>query len=205
MINLDIQKGYVINNKYKSYFQKLHSSVRINRRNISVDEFKRSLENNERYGQEAEEFVFSFEEKRLNKNKEIEWLSRYVVNAGFDIVSYDNEMDITGFGSWTDIQWIAADINFVQGLTQFINNAKDPNYTDPYTGRKPSQQAVDFAKKAKTLFTGVVAFKKMKAADMLENLSITEEEYSDFINLIQEASGTTEDLPTPDNEQLPNN
>ena len=118
---------------------------------------------------------------------------------------HDNEMDITGFGSWTDIQWIAADINFVQGLTQFINNAKDPNYTDPYTGRKPSQQAVDFAKKAKTLFTGVVAFKKMKAADMLENLSISEEEYSDFINLIQEASGTTEDLPTPDNEQLPNN
>lgn len=94
LINSDILKGYVINNKYKSYFQKLHSSVRINRRNISVDEFKRSLENKERYGQEAEEFVFSFEEKRLNKNKEIEWLSRYVVNAGFDIVSYDNEMDI---------------------------------------------------------------------------------------------------------------
>ena len=93
MINSDIPKGYVINNRYKSFFNDLYSSLRLNRRNISVDEFKRSLENNERYGKEAEEFVINFEEKRLS-NKKIEWLSSYVVNAGFDIVSYDNEMDV---------------------------------------------------------------------------------------------------------------
>ena len=89
----EIPKGYVINKRYLLFFQNLHLSISSKRRNISIKEFKENLENKERYGIEAENFVISFEEKRLNKK--VEWLSKYVVNAGFDIVSYDNEEDIT--------------------------------------------------------------------------------------------------------------
>ena len=94
LIHSDIHiQGYVLNKKYKSFFEKLYTIVNTNRRNISVEEFKQSLERNERYGMEAEEFVFNFELKRLNQVKEIEWISRYIVNAGYDIASYNHEND----------------------------------------------------------------------------------------------------------------
>ena len=37
--------------------------------------------------------MLDFENKRLNKKKDINWVAEYIVNAGYDIASYNSEED----------------------------------------------------------------------------------------------------------------
>ncbi|WP_299115582.1 DUF3883 domain-containing protein [uncultured Winogradskyella sp.] len=83
---------FIINSRYKRLFDK---SVlpEIKKRKIGIEEFRESMEQKQIYGEEAEKFVLNFETKRLNQKKKIDWVAEYVVNAGYDIASYDNEYD----------------------------------------------------------------------------------------------------------------
>ena len=64
----------------------------IKKRRISVEDFEKTLKQKEIYGHEAEKFVFLFEKSRL-MNKNIDWVAKYVVNAGYDIASFNSKED----------------------------------------------------------------------------------------------------------------
>lgn len=65
----------------------------IKKRKIGIEEFKKSMELQQIYGEEAEKFVVDFENTRLNGGKRIDWVAEYVVNAGYDVISYNSESD----------------------------------------------------------------------------------------------------------------
>lgn len=85
-------KNFILNSRYKKLFDKA-ILPEIKKRKIGVDELRRTMEELQIYGEEAEKFVLAFEEKRLNGKDLIEWVAEYVTNEGYDIASYDNEID----------------------------------------------------------------------------------------------------------------
>ena len=87
-----IINSFVINPKYKYLFDNT-ILPEIRRNQISVEEFQKSMELKQKNGLEAEQFVINFENKRLNKKKNINWIAEYIVNAGYDIVSYNSVED----------------------------------------------------------------------------------------------------------------
>lgn len=84
--------NFIINNRYKKLFDKT-VLPEIKRRKIGIEEFRKAMEQQQIYGEEAEKFVLNFEFMRLNKQKEIDWVAEYVVNEGYDIASYNHESD----------------------------------------------------------------------------------------------------------------
>lgn len=62
-------------------------------RKISPKELEEELEQRKIYGIEAEKFVLDYEFKRLNKQKDIDWVAEYIVNEGYDVISYNHESD----------------------------------------------------------------------------------------------------------------
>ena len=85
--------SFIINPTYKYLFDDT-ILPEIRRNEISIEEFQKSMELKQKYGLEAEQFVLDFENKRLNKKKDINWVAEYIVNAGYDIASYNSEEDI---------------------------------------------------------------------------------------------------------------
>ncbi len=85
--------SYIINTRYKKLFDKT-VLPEIRKRKIGIEEFRRSIELQQIYGEEAEKFVVDFENTRLNGEKKIDWVAEYVVNAGYDVISYNNEKDV---------------------------------------------------------------------------------------------------------------
>lgn len=83
--------SYIINLRHKKLFDKT-VLPEIKKRKIGIEEFKRTMELQQIYGEEAEKFVVDFEQKRL-KDRDVEWVAQYVVNAGYDIASYNNIND----------------------------------------------------------------------------------------------------------------
>lgn len=84
--------SFIINNRYKKLFDKT-VLPEIKKRKIGIEEFRRSMEQQQIYGEEAEKFVLNFEFIRLNEEKEIDWVAEYIVNEGYDIASYNHESD----------------------------------------------------------------------------------------------------------------
>ena len=84
-------RSYIINQRYKKLFDK---SVlpEIKKRKIGIEEFRKSMEQKQIYGEEAEKFVLEYETERLKNKKEIDWVAEYIVNEGYDIASY-NEIE----------------------------------------------------------------------------------------------------------------
>lgn len=85
--------SFIINPKYKYLFDNT-ILPEIRRNKISVEEFQKSMELKQKNGLEAERFVINFENKRLNKKKKINWIAEYIVNAGYDIASYNSVEDV---------------------------------------------------------------------------------------------------------------
>lgn len=85
-------RSYIVNQRYKKLFDK---SVlpEIKKRKIGIEELRKSMEQQQIYGEEAERFVLQFEAARLENKKEIDWIAEYVVNAGYDIASYNKIED----------------------------------------------------------------------------------------------------------------
>lgn len=84
--------SFIINTRYKYLFDNT-ILLEIRKNEISIEEFQKSMELKQKYGLEAEQFVLDFENKRLNKKKDINWVAEYIVNAGYDIASYNSEED----------------------------------------------------------------------------------------------------------------
>jgi len=84
---------FIINSRYKKLFDKT-VLPEIKRRKVGIEEFRKSVEQKQIYGEEAEKFVLKYEDERLNGNKHIEWIAEYIVNEGYDIASYNFEVDI---------------------------------------------------------------------------------------------------------------
>lgn len=82
----------IINTRYKKIFDKV-ILPQIKKRKIGIEEFKKSMEQQQIYGEEAEKFVLKYEHNRLNGSKEIQWIAEYIVNAGYDIASFNSVED----------------------------------------------------------------------------------------------------------------
>lgn len=80
---------FTINSRYKKVFDKAVLSE-IKKRKIGIEELKKSLEQQQTYGEEAEKFVLHFENQRLKSQKNIDWVAEYWANAGYDIASYND-------------------------------------------------------------------------------------------------------------------
>lgn len=89
------------------YFVLLDSSIlpKISKkkRRISVSEFDKSIEDRNRYGHEAELFVYEFECERLLNSKKLDWTSLHTVNEGYDITSY-NIVDDLYFNRFIEVK-----------------------------------------------------------------------------------------------------
>src|SRR3989344_2060262 len=83
-------KKYIINSKYRKLFdQELRPEIQ--RRKLGIEELETLLEQRQIYGEEAENFAFVYEKKRLAAHPglgNIEIVSAYDIGAGYDIVSY---------------------------------------------------------------------------------------------------------------------
>lgn len=84
--------SYIINSRYKKLFDKT-VLPEIKKRKIGIEEFKKAMELQQIYGEEAEKFVVEFENKRLNYKKDIDWVAEYIVNEGYDVASYNKSSD----------------------------------------------------------------------------------------------------------------
>lgn len=84
--------SFIINNRYKKLFDKT-ILPEIKKRKIGVEEFRKSMEQQQIYGEEAEKFVLKFETERLENKKKVDWVAEYVVNEGYDIASYNKIQD----------------------------------------------------------------------------------------------------------------
>ncbi|HET8573978.1 MAG TPA: DUF3883 domain-containing protein [Edaphocola sp.] len=81
---------YIVNGRYKKIFDKV-VLPEIKKRKIGIEELRKSLEQNQIYGEEAEKFVLEFEKIRLNRREEIDWVAEYSITDGYDIASYETE------------------------------------------------------------------------------------------------------------------
>lgn len=79
---------YIINGRYKKVFDK-EVLPEIKKRKIGIEELRRSIEQNQIHGEEAEKFVLGFEEDRLIGKKKIDWVAEYSTSDGYDIASYE--------------------------------------------------------------------------------------------------------------------
>ena len=84
--------NFIINNRFKKLFNKT-VLPEIQKRKVGIEEFRKAMEQQQIYGEEAEKFVLQFEFNRLNQQKEIDWVAQYIVNEGYDIASYNLESD----------------------------------------------------------------------------------------------------------------
>ncbi len=112
---------------------------------------------------------------KIMPNDEVDALSRI----------HDMQYDaLTDYKGWVnDTKTIPYDIEFVEGLKKYILNSFIPGYTDKFTKRKPSKEAVTFALKAITLFENVIIYKQERLAK--EKLGITKP--ADVINTTKQA------------------
>ena|GEM_PF-2572446 len=110
---------------------------------------------------------------------------------------HDKEEDKKEFISWTHPQNTSADIRFVRRLEKYYESALyDENYTDPFTGRKPSQEAIEAAGNAISLFSLQISSKKDNLEKMLKNKSVTQEQYNKWQKDIHNAENQKVELPT---------
>jgi len=85
-----INKNYVVNNNYKSYFNSVEISKKSEQKILTLDEFRKLQELKNTYGENAENFVVDYEKSKFKSHNlvdAIEKISGLNVSAGYDIVS----------------------------------------------------------------------------------------------------------------------
>lgn len=153
---------YIINGRYKKIFDKL-VLPEIKKRKVGIEELKKSLEQKQIYGEEAEKFVLEFEDKRLNRSKIIDWVAEYSTNDGYDIASYENEtskehdrfIEVKSYSGKPYFFWSRneMDIARIKKLSYYIylvnrDSMNDPDYhpiiiRDPYENIYKNEQDWD--------------------------------------------------------------
>lgn len=69
----------------------IENSIRQQKKTLTLDDLRLKLEQEEAAGDLAEQFVLSYELKRLNGKEGVKRISTIDVSAGYDIVSYDSQ------------------------------------------------------------------------------------------------------------------
>ena len=93
-----INKNYVVNNDYKSYFNEVDISRKSQQRVLTLDQFRKLQELQNKYGENAENFVVDYEKNKFKTHNlvdAIEKISSLDVSAGYDIVSLQSNDSIT--------------------------------------------------------------------------------------------------------------
>lgn len=81
---------YILNARYKKIFDKI-ILPEIKKRKFGIDELKKSMEQQQIHGEEAEIFVLNFEKLRLGNKDGIDWVAEYSVAEGYDISSFQQK------------------------------------------------------------------------------------------------------------------
>jgi RHS repeat-associated protein len=110
---------------------------------------------------------------------------------------HDKEEDFVGFKGWQNPQNIFADIRLVKGLEKYLELAKDKNFIDPFTNRKPSEEGLGFAKNAVTLFKIEIGLKKLRIIGQAINKEISMELYRHIERVISHTEDKPVTLPEP--------
>jgi hypothetical protein len=133
---------YIFSKKYISLFQKELISE-IKRRALSPEHLKSILDKQLENGEVAEEFVFNYEQKRLNYKNGLVWVAQYSVSEGYDIASFDTEesllndrfIEVKSYAGAPNFYWSRNEIevSMVKGKRYFlylVNRAeiRNPNY-----------------------------------------------------------------------------
>jgi len=111
--------------------------------------------------------------------------------------SHDKEEDNTSFKGWQNPQNILADIRFVKGLEKFLELAKDENYKDPFTGRRPSEEGLSSIRNAIKLFTAEIGRKKLQIDLQFGSGKMSADLHMRISKLITQAESTDVALPEP--------
>ena len=83
--------------------------------------------------------------------------------------AHDIGEDFVNYKGYNHPDYTANDIRFVRGLEAYYEKALyDDNYKDPFTGRKPSKEAIEAASNAINLFTWKISGKKSRANELLK-------------------------------------
>jgi hypothetical protein len=110
-----------------------------------------------------------------------------------DILENDNS-DKT---PW-DIDYIYADILFVSKLQTFVETAQsNPDYIDPFTRRKPSQESIDAANNAISFFSTIILMKEMSIQKSYEKGEMSKEDYDKRMSLISTVKYASSKAPLP--------
>ncbi len=120
-------KELVLNSQYQEIFEREILS-KIKSRGISKEQLEKSIEQREIYGEEAEMFVLEYEKNRLDKKKNIIRISDYSVNAGYDILSYNNiESRISD--RFIEVKSYSGDLHFFWSRNEIkISSVKGKSY-----------------------------------------------------------------------------
>jgi Domain of unknown function (DUF3883) len=81
---------YILNARYKKIFDKI-VLPEIKKRKIGIDELRKSMEQQQIHGEEAEKFVLNFEKQRLENKDGIDWVAEYSIAEGYDISSFQEK------------------------------------------------------------------------------------------------------------------
>jgi len=87
------QTKLIVNSHWKIFFDQ-NIAKEIRKRVISPEELEKRQNQQNINGLVAEDFVFSFEKKRLDNKSGIDWLAQYNTNAGYDIESFNKKESI---------------------------------------------------------------------------------------------------------------
>ncbi len=78
---------YILNSRYKKIFDRI-ILPEIKKRKIGIEELRKSLEQQQIFGEEAELFVLKYENDRLDNKEGIDWVAEYSIAEGYDISSF---------------------------------------------------------------------------------------------------------------------
>ena len=83
----------VINSRLRKIFD-INVLPEIKKRKIGIEELQKQLDKKRLFGEDGEMFVLQFEQNRLTPDKNPERISEYWVDAGYDIISYNDVSSI---------------------------------------------------------------------------------------------------------------
>ncbi|WP_312832413.1 DUF3883 domain-containing protein [Sedimentibacter saalensis] len=101
---------FYVNGNYESLLIKY---LKANKKNMKLEQLKKKLEDNEKAGEMAEEYVLEYERQRLGANisNEIKQVSIIDVTAGYDIASFDSILSKT-YDRFIEVKAISSDNTF---------------------------------------------------------------------------------------------
>lgn len=111
----------IVSPKYKRMFDRMLLPG-IKKRKVGIDELKNLLEQKQIYGDEAEDFVVDFEQRRLARHanvRNVQKISEYDTTAGYDVVSYETIdsieinkfIEVKSFGGIPSFYWSRNEID----------------------------------------------------------------------------------------------